>query len=560
MRSAPMRHFIQAVTLLIALCAPPLAAAQEDPWFSIDALNEGLDAPPGTVDRRTPRAAVASFMLAADAGRWDDAAHVLDLADTAPTAQRTEGPILARQLHSVIERKAVLDWSAIIDRPDALQVLGGRGQSQAGEPRRSLLLRELDLDPVPASIRLERVRAGEDADPAWVFSRETMADVPALYRDYGPSALEARLPAQMRSEGPWGLMWWEWIALPLLIVGAAVMAWIVKRLFDLARRSSDNGMVRGVIRALRTPAILVAVTTLAVWVSENVFVFSGRIDYVLQPAIAIGYVTAVLMLIVNVVEAILDNLIGPGDELDLTDSDNAEARSTATKLNAGKRILTVAVFLVGAGIVFSSADVFRGLGLSLLASAGVLAVILGFAARRVLGNILASLQIALNQSARVGDRVMYKGELCYVERINMTFIQLRDWDDTRLIVPVEEFAYETFSNWTIQDPAMKRILKFKLRPEADVGAIRSAFLGIVRDLSESDDHAADVGDLDGAKCDVVGQDVFGIDVWFFVPCTSPNTSWAVSCVARERLIAAIRDMERGGGTTIFPEVSAAEAA
>jgi small-conductance mechanosensitive channel len=173
---------------------------------------------------------------------------------------------------------------------------------------------------------------------------------------------------------------------------------------------------------------------------------------------------------------------------------------------------------------------------------------------------MASLQIAMNQSARVGDRVVYKGELCYVERINMTFIQLRDWDDTRLIVPVTEFAYETFSNWTIQDPAMKRILKFKLTPQTDVAAVRERFMDIMGDLAADDEMGPMIGDMDEAKVDVVDQDVFGIDVWAFVPCVSPNTSWAVACEVRERLIAALRDLRDDEGRPIFPEPAAAEAA
>ena len=545
---------------IVALLLPAPAGAQEDPWFAVKTLNAGLPAPSGVVDRRTPRGAVRTLLRAAEDGRWDDAAQVLDLADIAPDAQRVEGPIRARQLHSVIERRAVLDWTTLVARPDALRVLGGQSQAQAGEPRRSLLIDELPLDPVPASIRLERVRAGEDSDPVWVFSRETVADLPALYRAYGPSPLEARLPPVLLEEGPFGLMWWEWIGLPVLAAAAASIAWAMRRAIDRLRRATANPLARAIVRAVSMPAILGAVTTLVVFVSENVFVFSGRIDAVLTPMIAIGYVTAVLLLIVNGVEAILDNMIAPGADVDLTDAERQDARVNATRLNAWKRILTVVVFVVGVGIVLSSANVFRGLGLSLLASAGALTVVLGFAARRVLGNVMASLQIAMNRSARVGDRVVYKGELCYVERINMTFVQLRDWDDTRLIVPVEEFAYETFSNWTIQDPKMARILKFKLTPRTDVARAREIFMAIMADLSADAEMAEAVGDLDDAAAYVTGQDVFGLDVWFKVPCTSPNTSWTVACEARERLVVRLRALEEETGEPIFPEATPAEAA
>ena len=552
-----MLRFLALLALLLAAAAP--ARAQSDPFFTVDGLNEGLGAPPATVDRRTPRTAIDSFLSAAERGDWDAAAHLLDLRDVAPEDQSVEGPIRARQLHSVLDRKAIFDWGALAQRPDALQPLGSSQQAQAGEPRRSLLIRDLNLDPVPSAIRLNRVKPGEDADPVWVFPQETVADIPALYRAHGPSDLEARLPAPLRQDVIWGLMWWELLGLPLLIGAAALLGWLVKRGFDAARRASDRGIVRGVLAALRTPTIVIAVTALVSWATDSVFVFSGQIDTFLSPLIAIGYVTAALMLVISVADAILDNTVAPGEDVDLTEAEREEARATATKLNALKRILAILIFVIGAGVVLSTADVFRGLGLSLLASAGALTLVLGFAARNVLANVMASLQIALNQSARMGDRVVWKGELCHVERIHLTFVQLRNWDGTRVIAPVNEFVDETFTNWSLQEQAMLRILKFKVRPETDLDGLRDAFAGVLDALYDGE-LAEEMGARDEAAMNVTGQDVFGVDVWFSVPCADPNTSWEVACAAREMIVVAARDVSAGDGGSIFPEAQAAEAA
>ena len=219
----------------------------------------------------------------------------------------------------------------------------------------------------------------------------------------------------------------------------------------------------------------------------------------------------------------------------------------------------VVVFLIGAVVDLSSADLAANLGLSLLTSAGALTIVLGFAARNVLGNIMASLQIALNQSARVGDRVVYKGELCHVERINMTFVQLRNWDSTRLIVPVEEFASETFSNWTLQDPAMLRVLKLKLDPRADIDMLRRTFKEVLNHVATLE-IGQNLGDLDDSSVSVADQDIFGILVWFSIPCRDPNTSWEVACAVRERLLAEAARIERETGNPVFPSPVAAGAA
>ncbi|CAN0270945.1 unnamed protein product, partial [Chrysoparadoxa australica] len=209
--------------------------------------------------------------------------------------------------------------------------------------------------------------------------------------------------------------------------------------------------------------------------------------------------------------------------------------------------LAIILFLFGFGIVLASANLFRTYGFSLLASAGALTLILGYAARTILTNILASLQIALNQSARIGDRVVYRDALCHVERINFTYVQLRDWDGTRLVVPVSEFASTTFENWTLKEPEMLRVLKFKLAPEVDIDRLRACFEEVLDTLDQ-----ADLDDLDKSAVRVTGQDAYGIDVWFMVPCRDPNSSWDTACLAREALIAHLARIEKEDRVAIFP--------
>ncbi|CTQ33080.1 mechanosensitive ion channel family protein [Jannaschia rubra] len=535
-----------------------LPALAQDSVFEIPELNAGLGPVPDRIDLRTPRSAMASFLRAARDGDWDAAAHVLDLAETPPERQPVEGPVLARQLFDVIDRKAVLDWGILIDRPDALQTRGGENAPQAGEPRRSLLLRDLPLDLVPAAIRLNRVQPADAEDAVWIFPSETVRDVPALHRAYGPSRFEMMLPEMLRTDAFGGLMWWELIGMPLLLAGAIAIGWVVHRILRRLWRRADGRVATGILRALSTPLIIASVTTLVWWVTGRVFVFSGRIDVFLAPAVAIGFVTAILLFIVNGVEVLLDNLIAPGEDVDLTRAEQTEARILATRLNAAKRVLVVVVFVIGTVIVLTSANLFQDIGLSLLASAGALTLVLGFAARSILGNVLASLQIALNQSARVGDRVVYKDELCHVERIHMTFVQLRNWDGTRLVVPVEEFVSETFSNWSLQEPAMLRVLELRLDPAADVEALRQAFHEALSEVADTD-LGEELGDLDGASVNVSGQDVFGMEVWFSLPCTDPNTSWEVACAVRERLLARAARIEQDTGKPVFPRNVAAGA-
>ena len=553
-----MLPLLRSFVLLFLAIVPFQPATAQDAVFETPALNQGLGTPPDRINRETPRATMASFLRAADAEDWEAAAHLLDLGELPIGRQAELGPKLAHQLYDVIDRKVILDWSTLLDRPDALQSQGGDTEAMAGSPRRSLLLRDLPMDPVPAEIRLNRIQPDGADQPQWVFPAETVRDVPALHADYGPSRLELSLPQTMREKTAGGLMRWEWIGLPILIAAAVLLSWIVHRTLKVLRNHARGQIATGILAASSKPLIIASVTGLVWWVTGNIFVFSGRIDVFVTPAIAMGVVTALLLFIVGSVEALLNGLVAPGEDVDLTSAEQAEARILATRLNAARRVLVVVVFLIGAGVVLSSADLAANLGLSLLTSAGALTIVLGFAARNVLGNIMASLQIALNQSARVGDRVVYKGELCHVERIHMTFVQLRNWDSTRLIVPVEEFASETFSNWTLQDPAMMRVLKLKLDPRADIDILRKVFKDVLIHVATME-IGQNLGDLDESSVSVAEQDIFGILVWFSIPCRDPNTSWEVACAVRERLLAEAARIERETGDPVFPSPVAAGA-
>ncbi|WP_187298159.1 mechanosensitive ion channel family protein [Jannaschia donghaensis] len=522
-------------------------------------MNTGLSDLPEDVDRRTPRTAMESFYRAAAAEDWASAAHLLDLSDLAVADQAVQGPELAEKLFQLLERKAVIDWSTFLQRPDALQARGGQNEAQAGEPRRSLLLRDVSLDPVPSAIRLNRVKVGENGTPFWIFPRETVADIDAMYEVYGPKAFEKNLPSVLRQDAFLGLMWWEILGLPLLLIAAGGLGYFVRATLKWANRTfAASGLPSRILHAISTPLVVASVAILISSITRNLFVFSGQIDLFIGPLIAIGFVAAVLMLIVNVVEAIMDTLIAPGDDVDLTAPDRAESRVAATRLNAAKRILVILVVLIGSGIVLSTADIFRSIGLSLLASAGALTLVMGFAARDVLGNIMASLQIALNQSARVGDRIIFEGELCHVERIHMTFVQLRHWEGTRMIVPVKEFVSKAFRNWSLVEPEMTRVIKLKLSPRADVERLRQAFFDVVREVKETE-IGQNLGDLDDMAVNVAGQDTLGIDVWFNVPCADANTSFEVACEVRERLLVRANEVF-DKDEALYPQSAVADAA
>jgi small-conductance mechanosensitive channel len=129
-------------------------------------------------------------------------------------------------------------------------------------------------------------------------------------------------------------------------------------------------------------------------------------------------------------------------------ADNLNARRIQTQVRVLVRCLNVVVILFGSGLILMSFPAVRQVGTSLLASAGLAGLAAGFAAKPVLGNLIAGLQIAISQPIRLDDVVIVEGEWGRVEEITGSYVVVKIWDERRLVVPLTYFIEKPFQNWT----------------------------------------------------------------------------------------------------------------
>jgi small-conductance mechanosensitive channel len=128
--------------------------------------------------------------------------------------------------------------------------------------------------------------------------------------------------------------------------------------------------------------------------------------------------------------------------------DNLEARRVYTQIRLIQRILIVVILFITLATMLLTFDKVRQIGVSLLASAGIIGIILGLAAQKTLGNLLAGIQIAIAQPIRLDDVVIVENEWGWIEEITLTYVVLRIWDLRRLIIPISYFIEKPFQNWT----------------------------------------------------------------------------------------------------------------
>jgi small-conductance mechanosensitive channel len=128
--------------------------------------------------------------------------------------------------------------------------------------------------------------------------------------------------------------------------------------------------------------------------------------------------------------------------------DNLEARRIQTQARVLARTAMGMVLVAGLSLMLMTFPGARQVGASLLASAGVIGLVAGIAAKPVFSNLIAGLQIALAQPIRIDDVLIVQGEWGRVEEITGSYVVLRIWDERRLIIPLQWFIENPFQNWT----------------------------------------------------------------------------------------------------------------
>jgi small-conductance mechanosensitive channel len=129
-------------------------------------------------------------------------------------------------------------------------------------------------------------------------------------------------------------------------------------------------------------------------------------------------------------------------------ADNLHARRIRTQTRVLARTLATLIGVLGLAFALLTFPEVRSLGAGLLASAGVVGIVAGIAAKPIFGNLLAGLQIALTQPIRLDDVVIVEGEWGRIEEIGRTFVVVAIWDQRRLVVPLQYFIEKPFQNWT----------------------------------------------------------------------------------------------------------------
>jgi small-conductance mechanosensitive channel len=232
------------------------------------------------------------------------------------------------------------------------------------------------------------------------------------------------------------------IVTALAVLFAIGVHWIGAR--ALKRIAGPYPHMSVFLRYINKPALFV----LAILLVELVWTEAPdtlRFILALRDGVAFALIGALTWLSVRSAAAIGEAIIQAHP---LDTADNLHARRIHTQARVLARSVMFVIVIVGIGGALMTFPNVRQIGASLLASAGVAGLVAGIAARPVLGNLIAGLQIALAQPLRLDDVVVIQGEWGRIEEITGTYVSVRLWDQRRMIVPLQWFIENPFANWT----------------------------------------------------------------------------------------------------------------
>jgi len=156
------------------------------------------------------------------------------------------------------------------------------------------------------------------------------------------------------------------------------------------------------------------------------------------------------------------------------------ARKHVTQVRVLRQVVDTVIVVLTVSIALMTFDPVRQYGVSLFASAGVAGLVAGLAARPMLSNLIAGLQIATTQPIRLDDEVVVESQWGRVQEINSTFVVLGLWDLRQLIVPLSYFIEKPFENWTRDSTTLIGSVLFHLGYTVPIERLRAKVTEIVK--------------------------------------------------------------------------------
>ncbi|HEY1180256.1 MAG TPA: mechanosensitive ion channel domain-containing protein [Phytomonospora sp.] len=249
------------------------------------------------------------------------------------------------------------------------------------------------------------------------------------------------------------------------------------------------------------------------------------VDHVVTLAI-FGAVAWLLIALLHVVEGmIMKRVDKPGESL--------TERRQRTQIILIRRISVAGILVLAVSAALLTFPMVRTIGVSILASAGILGIVLGLAAQSWLKGLFAGLQLAFGDALRIGDVVVVQNEWGHVEEITLTYVVVRIWDKRRLVLPTTFFTENPYHTWTRSTVDILGTVELDVDFTLPLEPVREELQRLARECEYWDGDTANLQVTDA----VHGR----MRLRAVVSAADGSVVWDLRCHVREGLVNWIRD-------------------
>ncbi len=415
--------------------------------------------------RSTPRGTVLEFLRAAQDHNFAAAAQYLEAGEGAASPANAGSRTLASELKTVLDRRLDINLAAISDDP--------QGNMTDGLPPDTELIGTVATDQGSVPVTLHRVSVS--GSEIWLFSAETLARIPAVFRSIAPSVIERNLPDVLTQTHIFGAAVWRWIALLLLLPVAAGLALLITKIVlwmgtQFARRTSTD-VDDEILQKLRGPL------RLFLFVS----VFHPGMLLLSLPLLmrqAIGDLET--MVAASAFAWLLLRAIDIGSDRARLALVRSHRTAATAVVPLGRRIVKA---LAVASICLIVLDNFGFQMSTVLAGLGVGGIAVALAAQKTIENLFAGISLVIDQPVRVGDFCRFGDNVGIVQDVGLRSTRIRTLDRTVITIPNAQFASINIENFGPREKVWFHPV-FGLRVDTTPDQLRYVLAGIRKLLYE----------------------------------------------------------------------------
>jgi MscS family membrane protein len=155
-----------------------------------------------------------------------------------------------------------------------------------------------------------------------------------------------------------------------------------------------------------------------------------------------------------------------------------------------EKILKAVVVILAVIFIFDSWSIDIS---PLLATAGIAGIAIGFAVRDSLANILGGIQLVMDKTFKVGDKIeIESGEMGTILDIGLRSTKLRTYDNEVIYIPNGQLANARVKNFTVPDLSVRVNVPFGVEYGSNTEQVRQVVLEAIQNIDGVLDSPAPV--------------------------------------------------------------------